>query len=126
MDKMQRRAHTAPIKLHSEVDKQSVILRELQRYEVRIADAHRTVKHTRAKAHGPMYQAEARGQVDIAATAGAVIADMGCDVDMQKINTGKYIVKKLLLAAKAGIIDESLDSELQQLRRMMRTSLFKP
>ena len=121
-----KRVHTAPIKLRTEVDPKASLIRELEGYEPRIEAARRTVRHKRAEGHLPLYAAEAKGTVDVPATVASVIADMGHEVDLDKIYLAQYIVRKMLPAARAGVIDERIDGELAQLRRLMRTSLFKP
>jgi len=85
-----------------------------------------TIKHKRRLAHDKNYAAEGRGTVDVGAAVDSVFVDMDSDVDLGKTYAGQYAVKKLLLAARAGILDVERDGELLQLRRLMKSSLFKP
>lgn len=118
MDKMTRRAHTAPVKLHNEVDPKAGLIRELARYQKRLDTAHRVMKHQRAAGHGPMRKAEAEGRLDIGATAGAVITDILTDEDYGLVLHWKYVAKRL--QAAVGVLEVDRDMELAGLRSFMK------
>jgi len=124
MDKMQRRAHTLPVNMRTgdNVDKkQATLLRELGRYQEKLDQAHRIIKHQRAKGHGPARKAEAEGRGDWGAAARSAMTDILTDDDYGQVLYWKYVAKKLRVVAEAGALEVDVDRELAGLRQFMRS-----